>query len=328
MSLADASSEVLDVSVVVCAYTDRRWQALLSSLDSVLAQRPAPGEVLLVVDHNPSLAERARTARPSVTVIESTGEPGLSGARNTGLRAARHEVTVFLDDDAEARVGWLEALVRPFRDSEVVGTSGYAVPRWPEHRPNWLPPEFDWVVGCSYEGLPVSEGTVRNPVGCTMSVRTAEALDAGGFDPRIGHVGENGRGCEETDLAIRLTGRRPGRVIRYVPEAVVDHNVDQERLTGSYFLRRCWNEGLSKAIVVQMNGSKGLESERDYVAKALPAAIRRDFLSGCSGNLPALGRIVATLGGSFVAATGYAAGRFPLVVGLPRRRINASTPDR
>jgi O-antigen biosynthesis protein len=328
MSLVDASNEVLDVSVVVCAYTDRRWQALLSSLDSVLGQRPAAAEVLLVVDHNPSLAARAQAARPTVTVIESTGEPGLSGARNTGLRAARHGVTVFLDDDAEARVGWLDALVSPFHDSEVVGTSGYAEPRWPERRPSWLPPEFDWVVGCSYVGLPITGGTVRNPVGCTMSVRTAEALDAGGFDARIGHVGENGRGCEETDLAIRLTARRPGWVIRYVPEAIVDHNVDRERLTGSYFLRRCWNEGISKAIVVQMNGSKGLESERNYVAKALPAAIRRDFLSGCSGNLPALWRIVATLGGSFVAAVGYASGRFPLVVSRSLRRIGASASER
>ena len=80
-----------------------------------LSQHPEPVEVLLVIDHNADLAARARRELAGITVLESDGTPGLSGARNTGLRAATQPVTVFLDDDAVARPGWLTSLVEPYR---------------------------------------------------------------------------------------------------------------------------------------------------------------------------------------------------------------------
>lgn len=309
--------EQLDVSVVVCTYTERRWDELLAALDSVQEQHPAPAQLLLAVDHNPELAARVRRARPNVTVLDSTYPPGVSGARNTGLRAATQPVTVYLDDDAEARPGWLEALVAPHRDPNVVGTAGNVQPRWPSTRPKWLPPEFDWVMGCSYEGMSVSEGAVRNPIGGNMSVRTGAALEAGGFDALLGHVGDSARGGEETDLAIRLTSRQPGSVFRYVPEAVVDHHVEPERIRFSYLVRRCWHEGLSKAVVVQVNGMKGLESERRYVTVVLPAAMRREFLAGLHGDSSALERLFATCVGLAVTMAGYLVGRARL---FARRR--------
>ena len=39
--------------------------------------------------------------------------------------------------------------------------------------------EFDWVVGCSYRGLPETVSVVRNPIGAKMSLRTSLALEAG-----------------------------------------------------------------------------------------------------------------------------------------------------
>ena len=114
-----------------------------SALESALHQSPRPRQVLLVVDHNADLAARARRELTGVTVLESDGTPGLSGARNTGLKAATQPVTVFLDDDAEARPGWLESLVRPYSSPDVVATGGSVHPRWPERRPRWLPPEFE-----------------------------------------------------------------------------------------------------------------------------------------------------------------------------------------
>jgi len=35
--------------------------------------------------------------------------------------------------------------------------------------PIWFPEELDWIVGCSYEGLPKRRTYVRNPIGCNMS---------------------------------------------------------------------------------------------------------------------------------------------------------------
>ena len=300
----------LDVSVVICAYTERRWDQICAAVNSVQAQNPPPAEVLLVVDHNVSLAVRARAELAGITVLESEGIPGLSGARNTGLRAATQPVTVFLDDDAEARQGWLASLVEPYRSPEVVATGGAVHPRWPGPQPRWLPPEFYWVVGCSYRGLPASIGPVRNPIGANMSLRTTLAREVGGFDIGIGRVGTRPVGCEETELAIRLTAARPASAVFYVPVATVDHHVAPERLRLSYFLRRCWHEGVSKANVVRLAGaSAGLERERRHVAVVIPMALLRNLRRSAVGDVGALTRFATILAGLTSATVGYLTGR-------------------
>jgi glycosyltransferase involved in cell wall biosynthesis len=110
----------LGVSVVICAHTELRWEQTRAAVESVLRQRPRPAQVLLVVDHNADLAARARRELARVSVLESDGTPGLSGARNTGLRAATQPITAFLDDDAEARPGWLPSLIEPYSDFKVI----------------------------------------------------------------------------------------------------------------------------------------------------------------------------------------------------------------
>lgn len=305
----------LMAAVVVCSYTEARWAQTRAAIKSVLDQEPPADEVILVVDHNEGLADHARHELPSVTVLESDGPPGLSGARNTGLKHAQQPVTVFLDDDAEARPGWLSSLLEPYRHAEVVATGGSVHPRWADRRPRWLPATFDWVIGCSYAGLPQAGGIVRNPIGANMSVRTQEALAAGAFDTRVGRVGAHPRGCEETELAIRLTRRRPGSVIHYVPDAAVDHHVPQDRLCLSYFLRRCWYEGQSKADVVELGGaSAGLESERRHAAVVIPSAILKDMRMAASGDVSGLARSLAAAAGLTMTTAGYLTMRIRLAL--------------
>jgi hypothetical protein len=306
----DGNNATLKVSVVICAYTERRWEQTCAAVQSVFHQRPGPAQVLLVVDHNPDLAARARREFSRVTVLESDGAPGLCGARNTGLRVVTQPITAFLDDDAEARPGWLASLVGPYKSPSVVATGGSVYPRWPGLRPAWLPPAFDWVVGCSYLGLPDAESPVRNPIGANMSVRTRLALEVGGFDSSVGHTGGNLQGCDETELAIRLTASRPKSVVLHVPAATVDHHVGKERTRFSYFVRRCWHEGLSKAVVVQLAGrTAGLDSERRHVAVVIPLALLRDLRTCIAGNPAAFMRIIAALGGLAATTAGYLIGR-------------------
>ncbi|MGB6454233.1 MAG: glycosyltransferase family 2 protein [Streptosporangiaceae bacterium] len=303
------SADRLRVTVVICAYTLNRWSETKSAVASVVGQRPAPAQVLLVIDHNPELAALARAELPEVTVLESSGDPGLSGARNTGLAAATEPVTAFLDDDAEAQPGWLATLIEPYEDAGVAATGGGVWPRWAASRPDWLPPEFDWVVGCSYVGLPVGPAAVRNPIGANMSFRTQLALEAGGFNGSVGRIGTRPRGCEETELAIRVTATAEAAVM-YVPAAAVDHHVGPERTRFGYFVRRCWHEGQSKAAVVGLVGaSAGLSRERRQAAVIIPAAIRRDLGSLCRGRVAGGKRIVASVVGLAASATGYSAGR-------------------
>ncbi len=74
------------VSVVICAYTEERWDDVLAAVRSVEAQRVAPHEIVLVVDHNRTLRDRLAEALPHVQVVENRGERGLSGGNDFSRR--------------------------------------------------------------------------------------------------------------------------------------------------------------------------------------------------------------------------------------------------
>src|SRR5258708_37777636 len=102
----------LDVSVVICAYTEERWDELVATVESLQQQTLPPREVILVIDNNTCLLERARASLPDVILIENSEPQGLSGARNSGIAGAKGSLIAFLDDDATAEREWLERLSR------------------------------------------------------------------------------------------------------------------------------------------------------------------------------------------------------------------------
>ncbi|MFC5996065.1 glycosyltransferase family 2 protein [Pseudonocardia hispaniensis] len=288
---------VVTATVVICAYTEKRWDDIVAAVASVAAQDVRPIETMVVVDHNEALLHRAyRTFGPrGVRVLPNQSTQGLSGARNTAVARAAGEVIVFLDDDATARPGWLRALLAPYADPRVIAVGGVAHPRWPDGRPVTLPGdaptdrnatgELDWVVGCTYTGQPTEQSEVRNLMGCNMSFRAEVFKRVGGFAEDIGRIGKNPLGCEETELCIRARQAyaRDGRAVRIVfePRAEVDHRVSDDRVEWRYLRRRSWAEGLSKAAVSKLVGSDdALSTERDYVANVLPKAVVRELRRG------------------------------------------------
>lgn len=300
-----------ETSVVVCAHTMRRLDETLGCLRAVRAQAEPPGEIVVVVDHEPELQrilqERAGGA---VTVVANAGTRGLSDARNTGVRTARGTVIAFLDDDALPRAGWLVALLRPFADPQVFVTGGRAEPLWPGAPPPWFPDEFLWVVGCSYRGM-VDDGPVRNVIGANMAFRREAFAAAGGFDPKVGRLGSRPLGCEETELCIRVRRALPGARVVAVPDAIVDHHVSADRLRPRYFASRCWHEGLSKARIARLApGGEALASERTYATRTLPAGVARALADIGRGGRPAAagGRAAAIVAGLATTTLGYAAG--------------------
>lgn len=307
----------LTVSTITCAFTEARWEDMSAALASLLGQTRRPDEVILVVDNNPSLLARAQAAFPDVVVIPNTHSRGASGARNTGMERARGEVVVFLDDDATADADWLEKLVVPFGDGVVAGVGGESRPRWPGVRPRWFPPEFDWVVGCSYVGLPVAAGPVRNLIGTNMSVRRDLMESVGGFREGFGNVvldpspdAKQTRlsTCEETDFCIRVSQEHPQVVWVYEPAAKVYHRVRSDRTAFRYFVARCWLEGKGKALLGQLLGSAvALGSERSYASRVLPRGIWADLSdSARHRQLGGVLRAAVIVTGLATTATSYA----------------------
>ena len=301
----------LSVAVVICAYTEDRWDDILDAVASCHAQTLAPSEVVVVVDHNPALARRLVASLPEIKVVENEESPGLSGARNTGIGATTSQIVAFLDDDAKARPDWIEGLVNAYGAPDVAAVGGHAQPGWPDHAPpSWFPAEFGWVVGCSYTGQPSTLATVRNPIGCNMSFRREIFELVGLFSSSIGRVGKRPVGCEETELCLRLKQALPQSRVLYDPSLVVDHRVTTDRATPRYFFRRCWSEGISKAIVATLAGTEeGLSSERDYVTGVLPRGVARNLREAVRRrDLHAARRAAIIVGGLATTTAGYGYG--------------------
>lgn len=304
----------MDVTVIICAYTEDRWNDLLEAAASVQRQSLPARQLIVVIDHNPELLARAREHLPFATVIENSHARGSSGGRNSGLALAHTEIVAFMDEDACAEPNWLEMLVAPYQDPAVIGVGGLVRPLWETGRPDWFPEEYDWVVGCSHDGTGQQAGAVRNFIGANMSFRRSAFDAAGPFADELGRLAAFPISCDETEFCIRLRQRCPDGKLVIEPRARVLHRVPASRTTWDYFRLRCYAEGLSKAQVTQFAGAgDGLANERTYVLRTLTAALGKNLKSLLlETDRDAGARAGALLAGLAITAAGYGRGRWNL----------------
>lgn len=310
-------NQILTVSVIVCAYTTERWQDLIDAIASLQNQTVAPDEIIVVIDHNSSLFERSnvyfRDVRGDqrITVLENHEQAGLSGARNSGLAKATGTIIAFLDDDAIAAHDWIEQLIRGFADTTVMGVGGKIIPLWDHSRPSWFPDEFDWVVGCTYRGMPEQSTTIRNLIGANMSFRREVFERLGGFRNGVGQVGNSMLRCDDTEFCIRVGQQWPQSQLLYLPEAMVYHHVPLNRARWHYFRQRCYTEGLAKALITNLVGTQdGLASEWSYTLQTLPKGVQNGLVSTLrTGNIAGMGRAFAITAGLALTTYGYLLGR-------------------
>ena len=198
-----------------------RWDVIVAGMDALAHQTVAPLETILVVDHHDGLLARARDEFPDVRVLDNPRTGGASGARNTGIAQAKGSIIAFVDDDATPEPDWIEQLLAAYDDEHVMAVGGVATPVWPSRRPDHLPPELDWIVGCTYQGQPTVRTDVRNLWGCNMSVRSEVFQRVGNFDEQVGRIGLIPLGTEETELCIRIAQQIPGARVVFEPRARV-----------------------------------------------------------------------------------------------------------
>lgn len=301
---------VTRISVVICTHSEERWESVHAAVASVRDQQRPAVETIVVVDHNRPLYERLVPSLPDATVVENHEPRGLSGGRNTGIAVANSDVIAFLDDDAVADAQWLMYLAEAYHDPAVAGVGGLTLPRWQTGRPRWFPEEFDWVIGCTYRGMPTSRAPVRNLMGGNASFRREIFQTIGGFRSGIGRSsGKLPLGCEETELCIRLRQELPHATLLFDNRAVIWHYIPDRRCRFSYFRTRCYAEGISKfQLTAAIGVADGLATERSYVRRTLPAGIARGMLDVGRGSVAGLGRSSAIMTGLACTAAGYAVG--------------------
>ncbi|MFB6164273.1 MAG: glucosyl-dolichyl phosphate glucuronosyltransferase [Haloarculaceae archaeon] len=259
------------VSVVLCAHTLDRYDAVTDATESVLAQTHDDTELVFVSDGNERLAERFEAdygGRSDVVIHCNDENVGLLESRNRGAELATGDVVAFVDDDAVAATDWLERLVAVYEDRDVPAAGGTMVPEWVAGRPSFLPEEFYFLVGVTQRGFADGPGEVRNTFGSNISFRRDVFLDLGGFDANIGgRQGDENLQGGETELCARLQSEY-GHGVYYVPEAEVAHKVFEYRTDPVWLIDRAFWQGYSKrGMEVFVPASTG--EEYDFLGQLL-----------------------------------------------------------
>jgi len=260
------------VSVIVSTYTKDRHSDVLQCLNSLFNQTRKPSEIILVLDPVDDLIEFYSGVVPDGVKIVASSGFGLSNARNTGIENSSGDFIAFIDDDAWADERWLENLLKNFGEEKVWVAGGKIVPVFDKGRPRWLAEELNWIVGCTYRGMPEKRAEVRNPIGANMAFRREVFEVAGKFRTEVGRYGKKLLGSEEAELCLRLKKLRPDAKIIYDPSAVVYHRAPESRAKLRYALKRAYYEGYSKAI---LGGEHELGEEKDYLNYLLIVAVPR-----------------------------------------------------
>ena len=204
-------------------------------------------EIIVVDNGTGSVAEALAGVAVNMPNLRVVHEPvmGLSHARNRGTREALAEVLLFMDDDAVADPGLLEAHLRQLASRPgPVATGGRIYLRWPKVRPSWVPSALEsYFSGLDLGDAPRRLAFPQYPYGANMAIRRDALVELGGFSVALGRRGRNLISGEEKDLFLRVSKR--GDRVDYVPDAVVHHYVLPERASRSWFLRRSWAQGRS-----------------------------------------------------------------------------------
>ena len=243
-----------DPSVTVVLPTFRRPESLAAALRG-LSRLDDPGLPwdLIVVDNDPPGAEPAFAAHgtsiPTRTRLVAEPKPGAAHARNRGIAESTGWVTAMIDDDVVPEPGWLRELVAPIVAGRADGTGGRVVLDPRVRRPRWF--DEAGIGGYLASFAPAIEDHDIDGRGylltASMALRTDLLRETGGFDAALGPVGAAYLANEDVLLCRRFMAR--GGRLRYVPAAVVVHELPPDRLRMRHLLRRAYQQGRSDWLV-------------------------------------------------------------------------------
>ena|SRR5689334_14721033 len=204
---------MMPLSVSVCILTYQRC-ALLRELLRELTEITVPIEIVLVDNHSlDDTQAMVETEFSEVVYIRTDSNIG-AAARNVGMRAARNEIVVTLDDDIKGlQARSIERIARVFSDDPTLGALNFRVTDPLGRTCNWVhhcrPEEFADKNFLTYE---ITEGAV--------AFRKSVLADCG-YYPQAFFLSHEG-----PDLAFRIMDA--GYQVRYDGNIVVTHSFAEQ----------------------------------------------------------------------------------------------------
>ena len=237
----------VELSIIIC--THNRYDVLPDAITSIETQDDPSSFELIIVDNSSDIASQRKflqaadiTCRHQI-ILEAV--PGLSRARNIGVKAAKGHLVAFMDDDAQATTRWATQIIRTMREYQNAGICGGPVrPIWPVSRPPWL---HKWLEGFltivdrgpTVRELPESEWLA----GTNIIFRRDLLLAAGLFNENLGRVGKLLLSNEELAVSTRI--RSMGHGVVYNPEIEMFHRVHADRVNQAWMRRRVFWQVIS-----------------------------------------------------------------------------------
>ena len=204
---------------------------------------PRDVDVLVVDDGSSDNTSDVVRRYPSVRLI-SQPNAGPAVARNRGAVEARGSILLFTDDDCVPMSDWLDKMLQPFDDAEVVGTKGV----YRTHQRS-LAARF---VQIEYEDRYRLTAAVRDidfiDTYSAAFVRD-RFLEMNGFDTSFPVA------CaEDIELSYRMSAR--GWKMRFAPTAIVYHTHPS---TFSSYLKKKYKFAFWRVLAVRKNPRKGVK---------------------------------------------------------------------
>ena len=231
-SAAATAASGPSVTVVVC--TRDRVDSLKVALESILSLDHPDYEVIVVDNASRTDATQrfvTELGDPRVRVVTEP-RPGLSRARNAGVRAANTEIVAFTDDDVVVDPHWLTELVAGFGAGNAVACVCGIVPSGEIRTPAqaYFDQRVGWASSCVPRLFDLAHPPADVPLfpfqvgvygtGANFAVDRQAVFALGGFDEALG-AGAPTDGGEDLDMFFRVL--HAGWQLAYRPGAVVWH---------------------------------------------------------------------------------------------------------
>jgi glycosyltransferase involved in cell wall biosynthesis len=268
-------------AVTVIMPTFRRPSSLGRALASLAAQE-APGlswELVLVDNDDPPGAEAVfgelAEAFSIAARLVRERKRGSAHARNLGIAESRGGIVAMIDDDVVAAPDWLATLVEPIIAGRCDATGGRVILDPTVVRPRWYDEERVGPYLTHFDPSRTERTLEEGEYVLTANAawRAEPLRETGGFDPALGP--RDGRPIVNDDVLLSRRFQAVGGRMRYVPEAVVVHELPPERLRRWDLLRRVYYFGRSEWIMEREHYETGrLNGAR--VALASLASLLRD----------------------------------------------------
>lgn len=237
-------------TIVICTYNGAR--TLEKTLNHILAQDGFDKyiEQVIVVD-NASTDETSviiKSYTQSKKLIYSyEAKPGLGNARLNGVRLAKAEWTVFVDDDNELDPDWVSNAAEYIGKHPNIGImGGTVIPKLEfsatQEELMRLKKHMGMLACTDFSRDDVDFDRDKSPfggiIGAGMVVRTEylKELASKGWIKQMGRTGNNTAAGDDGEIS-RFVTERKGRKAGYCPYMILEHNLPKSRLQEDYLLK-------------------------------------------------------------------------------------------